>query len=137
MNLRQAIEAQVCFCENNNKYKCGIFVDTREKQEDITQYISTLLMGQESVQCKNSKYERSFCWNNGSYIRVIPTVVMCRGTKFNGAIIDDNINRDIVNFMIMPYLMERVDSSGYRVEEFDDVKKRIFTVEIGKGDAIN
>ena len=50
--------------------------------------------------------------------------------------IENEIERDIVNSLIMPYLMVRIDSTGHEIEEFNNVKERIFTVDISKSDVI-
>lgn len=96
--------------------------------------ISNLLLDQSNTQLKNYAWKLSCYWNNGNCIEVLSVNDSIRGYKFNGVIIENEIERDVVNSLIMPYLMVRTDSTGHKIEEFNNVKERIFTVDISKSD---
>lgn len=98
--------------------------------------ISNLLLDRRNTQLKNYAWKLGCCWNNGNCIEVLPVNDSVRGHRFNGVIIENEIERDIVNSLIMPYLMVRIDSSGHKIEEFNNVKERIFTVDISKSNVI-
>lgn len=98
--------------------------------------ISNLLLDRSNTQLRNYTWKLGCYWNNGNCIEVLPVNDSVRGHRFNGVIIENEIERDIVNSLIMPYLMVRIDSTGHKIEEFNNVKERIFTVDIGKGDVI-
>lgn len=98
--------------------------------------ISNLLLDRSNTQLRNYAWKLGCYWNNGNCIEVLPVNDSVRGHRFNGVIIENEIERDIVNSLIMPYLMVRIDSTGHKIEEFNNVKERIFTVDIGKGDVI-
>lgn len=98
--------------------------------------ISNLLLDRRNTQLKNYAWKLGCYWNNGNCIEVLPVNDSVRGHRFNGVIIENEIERDIVNSLIMPYLMVRIDSSGHKIEEFNNVKERIFTVDISKSDVI-
>ena len=90
------------------------------------------MLDQNNTQLRNSAWKLGCYWNNGSCIEVLPVNDSVRGHKFNGVIIENEIERDVVNSLIRPYLMVRIDSAGHKIEEFYTVKERIFTVDINK-----
>ncbi len=135
-NLVQALEKQIEFCNQYTRYKCGVFVRTKAQCEIVMKCISNLLLDLSNVQLRNYKWNLGCYWNNGNCIEVLPVNDSVRGHRFNGVIIENGIERDIVNSLIMPYLMVRIDSTGHKIEEFNNVKERIFTVDISKSDVI-
>lgn len=98
--------------------------------------ISNLLLDRSNTQLRNYAWKLGCYWNNGNCIEVLLINDSVRGHRFNGVIIENEIERDIVNSLIMPYLMVRIDSTGHKIEEFNNVKERIFTVDINKSDVI-
>lgn len=135
-NLVQALEKQIEFCNQYTRYKCGVFVRTKEQREIVMKYISNLLLDLSNIQLRNYEWKLGCYWNNGNCIEVLSVNDSVRGHRFNGVIIENEIERDVVNSLIMPYLMVRIDSSGHKIEEFNNVKERIFTVDISKNDVI-
>ena len=133
-NLVQALAKQIKFCEENVRYKCGVFVRTEEQRDIVTKCITNLLPS--CVQRRSSNHESRFWWNNESVITVLKVNDYIRGHKFNGAIIENEIDRDVVITLIMPFLIARIDSTGHRIEEFGSVTSRVFTVDINNGDII-
>lgn len=135
-NLVQALEKQIEFCNQYTRYKCGVFVRTKEQREIVMKCISNLLLDQSNAQLRNYAWKLGCYWNNGNCIEVLSVNDSVRGHRFNGVIIENEIERDIVNSLIMPYLMVRIDSTGHKIEEFNNVKERIFTVDISKSNVI-
>lgn len=135
-NLVRALEKQIEFCNQYTRYKCGVFVRTKAQREIVMKCISNLLLDLSNIQLRNYEWKLGCYWNNGNCIEVLPGNDSVRGHRFNGVIIENEIERDIVNSLIMPYLMVRIDSSGHKIEEFNNVKERIFTVDISKNDVI-
>lgn len=136
MNLVQALEKQIEFCNQYTRYKCGVFVRTKEQREIVMKCISNLLLDRSNTQLRNYAWKLGCYWNNGNCIEVLPVNDSVRGHRFNGVIIENEIERDIVNSLIMPYLMVRIDSTEHKIEEFNNVKERIFAVDINNGDVI-
>lgn len=138
----QAVEEQIDLCEEHSNYKCGIFVSDKEQYEIALKVISNLLSGYENVYCSKSKYEAFSKWmNNGSIIKIIYPNEYARGSRYSGAIISNSLDREIVNTLVMPHL---IDYRDFRtgIEEFlgieddlGDIKERIFTVDITAEDA--
>lgn len=138
----QAVEEQINLCEEHLNYKCGIFVSDKEQYEIALKVISNLLSGYGNVYCSKSKYEAFAKWmNNGSIIKIIYPNEYARGSRYSGAIISNSLDREIVNTLVMPHL---IDYRNFRtgIEEFlgieddlGDIKERIFTVDITPEDA--
>lgn len=138
----QAVEEQINLCEEHLNYKCGIFVSDKEQYEIALKVISKLLSGYGNVYCSKSKYEAFAKWmNNGSIIKIIYPNEYARGSRYSGAIISNSLDREIVNTLVMPHL---IDYRNFRtgIEEFlgieddlGDIKERIFTVDITPEDA--
>lgn len=135
-NLVQALEKQIEFCNQYTKYKCGVFVRTKEQCEIVMKCISNLLLDLRNTQLRNYAWKLGCYWNNGNCIEVLPVNDSVRGHRFNGAIIENEIDRDIVTTLIMPFLMARIDSTGHREEEFCSVTSRVFTVDINNNNVI-
>lgn len=133
-NLVQALEKQIEFCNQFTRYKCGVFVRTKEQRDIVMKCISNLLLDLSNTQLRNYTWKIGCYWSNGNCIEVLPVNDSVRGHRFNGVIIENEIERDVVNSLIMPYLMVRIDSTGHKIEEFNNVKERIFTVDINKSD---
>ena len=133
-NLVQALEKQIEFCNQYTRYKCGVFVRTKAQSEIVMECISNLLPDRINIQLRNYVWKLGCYWNNGNCIEVLPVNDSVRGHRFNGVIIENEIERNVVNSLIMPYLMVRIDSTGHKIEEFNNVKERIFTVDINKSD---
>lgn len=136
MNLVQALEKQIAFCNQFTRYKCGVFTRTKAQREIVMECISNLLLDRKNTQLINHVRKLGCYWNNGNCIEVLPVNDSVRGHRFNGVIIENEIERDIVHSLIMPYLMLRIDSTGHKIEEFKNVKERIFTVDISESDVI-
>lgn len=138
----QAVEEQINLCEEHLNYKCGIFVSDKEQYEIALKVISNLLSGYGNVYCSKSKHEAFVKWmNNGSIIKIIYPNEYARGSRYSGAIISNSLDREIVNTLVMPHL---IDYRNFRtgIEEFlgieddlGDIKERIFTVDITPEDA--
>ena len=135
-NLVQALEKQIEFCNQYTRYKCGVFVRTKEQCEIVMKCISNLLLDRSNTQLRNYEWKPGYYWNNGNCIEVLSVNDSVRGHRFNGVIIENEIERDIVNSLIMPYLMIRLDSTGHKIEVFKNVKERIFIVDISESDVI-
>lgn len=106
MNLFDAIQKQMNFCQYNEKYKCGIFVKNSERIKIVTEIISYLLQNPSGViELKKNKCDALVTFRNGSLIRVIVANDGARGYRWNGLIIDSDINQEVINTIILPHLI--------------------------------
>lgn len=120
------------FCENKEKYKCGIYVENPERIKIVANVISNLLpVPNRNIELKMNRYDAGARWQNGSIIRIINASENVRGQRFNGVIIDNDIDNRIVSCVIMPTIRPiRV----FNEETDKEMYERIYTVGISKDD---
>ena len=63
-NLVQALEKQIKFCKQYERYKCGVFIRTQEQCDIVMKCISNLLLDRRNTQLKN--YVWKIIMNNSS-----------------------------------------------------------------------
>ena len=132
INLVEALQKQMYFCENKEKYKCGIYVENPERIKIVANVISNLLpVPNRNIELKMNRYDAGARWQNGSIIRIINASENVRGQRFNGVIIDNDIDNRIVSCVIMPTIRPiRV----FNEETDNEMYERIYTVGISKDD---
>ena len=132
INLVEALQKQINFCENKEKYKCGIYVENPERIKIVANVISNLLpVPNRNIELKMNRYDAGARWQNGSIIRIINASENVRGQRFNGIIIDNDIDNRIVSCVIMPTIRPiRV----FNEETDNEMYERIYTVGISKDD---
>ena len=132
INLVEALQKQMNFCENKEKYKCGIYVENPERIKIVANVISNLLpVPNRNIELKMNRYDAGARWQNGSIIRIINASENVRGQRFNGVIIDNDIDNRIVSCVIMPTIRPiRV----FNEETDNEMYERIYTVGISKDD---
>ena len=132
INLVEALQKQMYFCENKEKYKCGIYVENPERIKIVANVISNLLpVPNRNIELKMNRYDAGARWQNGSIIRIINASENVRGQRFNGVIIDNDIDNRIVSCVIMPTIRPiRV----FNEETDKEMYERIYTVGISKDD---
>lgn len=136
-DLVQAVREQIDLCKNHSYYKCGIFVSDEKQYEIVLKVIANFLSGYKDICLMKGKNEAFAKWmNNSSIIKIIYPNEYVRGQRYAGAIISSSLDRETVNMLIMPFLVDYRDfKTGF--EEFldiednlGDIKERIFTVDI-------
>ena len=132
INLVEALQKQMNFCENKEKYKCGIYVENPERIKIVANVISNLLpVPNRNIELRMNQYDAGARWQNGSIIRIINASENVRGQRFNGVIIDNDIDNRIVSCVIMPTIRPiRV----FNEETDKEMYERIYTVGISKDD---
>lgn len=122
------------FCENKEKYKCGIYVENPQRIKIVANVISNLLpFPNRRVELRMNQYDAEAKWQNGSIIRIMNTSENVRGQRFNGVIIDNDLDNEIIDCIIMPTL-KPIIINFEKYEDFKEVNKRIFTVSISMDD---
>ena len=132
IDLIEALQKQMNFCENKEKYKCGIYVENPERIKIVANVISNLLpVPNRRVELRMNQYYAEARWQNGSIIKIINASENVRGQRFNGVIIDNDIDNRIVSCVIMPTIRPiRV----FNEETDKEMYERIYTVGISKDD---
>lgn len=134
IDLIEALQKQMSFCENNERYKCGVYVKHSDKKKIVMEVISNLLpIPNKEVKLVMSLSMAEARYRNGSIIRIISGNDSARMQRFNGVIIDNDLDNEIINCIIMPTLKPMmIDFEKY--EDFKEVDKRIFSVSISMDD---
>lgn len=127
------------FCETQNRYKCGIFASSREKIDMVMEVISNIIpVPNCSIQLRKSQTQAEAIYNNGSVIRIVYANENVRGYRFNGLIVDNEINNNIVDTVILPHLIPlmREDIPEYMTMIKDDPYTRVFVMDISGDDVV-
>ena len=134
INLVESLQKQMNFCENKEKYKCGIYVKHPDKKKIVMEVISNLLpTPNREIKLVMSLGVAEARYRNGSVIRIIGGNDSARAQRLNGVIIDNDLDNEIIDCIIMPTLKPMI--IGFeKYEDFKEVDKRIFTVSINMDD---
>ena len=134
IDLIEALQKQMNFCKNNERYKCGVYVKHPDKKKIVMEVISNLLpTPNREVKLVMSLSIAEARYRNGSVIRIIGGNDSARMQRLNGVIIDNDLDKEIIDCIIMPTLKPMIiDFEKY--EDFKEVYKRIFTVSISMDD---
>ena len=120
------------FCENKEKYKCGIYVENPERIKIVANVISNLLpVPNREIKLKLNRYDAGAEWKNGSIIRIMNASENARSQRFNGVIIDNDIDKEIVSCVIMPTIRPIMIFNG---ESDKEMYERIYTVGVSRDD---
>lgn len=135
IDLIEVLRKQMNFCENKEKYKCGIYVENPERIKIVANVISNLLpVPNRRVELRMNQCDAEAKWQNGSIIRIMNTIENVRGQRFNGVIIDNDIDNRIISCVIMPTIRPiRV----FDEESDKEMYERIYTVGISADDINN
>lgn len=133
-NLRREIKKQIEYCINFDRYKAGIFVSDTSKISKTNEILGEInkTVGKLYV-IKSRKNELFVEFLNGSSIRVFVLSGNCRGCRFNGFLIDEDIAQDVKNCIIQPMIVPRlieVDDGIFEFEDRSETNKRIVEVEM-------
>ena len=132
--LRREIKKQIEYCIKFDRYKAGIFVSDTSKIGKINEILDEInkIVGKLYV-IKSRKNELFVEFLNGSSMRVFVPSDNCRGCKFNGFLIDEDIAQDVKDCIIHPMIVQRLIEVDDGILEFEDTletNKRIVEVEM-------
>lgn len=136
MNLIEALQEQMRFCEREYNYKCGIYITTETNKDIVMKVIDNMLpaIGRE-VEIRNSQCESFIRYPNGNMIRVVRANSCARGQRFNGVIIDSNVHQECINTIILPCLMPlKLEDGTY--SRYDNPRLREYHCYISREDVI-
>ena len=132
IDLIEALQKQMYFCENKEKYKCGIYVENPERIKIVANVISNLLpVPNREIKLKLNRYDAGAEWKNGSIIRIMNASENARSQRFNGVIIDNDIDKEIVSCVIIPTIRPIMIFNG---ESDKEMYERIYTVGVSRDD---
>ena len=134
-SLMRDIKKQVEYCLNFNRYKAGFFISDVSKIgkiKEILYEINKIVGGMYVIKSKENSLYVEFL--NGSSMKVFVPSDNCRGCKFNGCIIDENIEQDVKDYTIYPTITQKyVEVDGIlKFENRLETNKRIVEVDVGE-----
>lgn len=139
MDLIEALQKQMNFCEMKNNYRCGIYITTEANKDIVMKVIDNLLPAiNRNVEVRNNQCESLVKYPNGSIIRILRANNNARAQRFNGAIIDSNIyhiNQEIINMIILPCLIPLKSETGVCIAG-DNPRNREYYCCISKEDVV-
>lgn len=119
IEIRKALNAQILFCKLRPRYRCGIFVANKDKETMIYNYLFNTLTVYKHT--RNKEFS-SIEFPNGSVIKITQPNEFVRGQRYNGMIIDSNINDKVVTEIILPHL---VSLTPYEFKDSPETTKMI------------
>lgn len=105
-NMGKSLQDQMKFCEENNNYKCGVYVRNSAYKDYVIEAIKLLLPPSSQAEITNNQNGVFIKYPNGSLIRIISANGDIRGYRFNGAIIDYGIGRENIDTIISSSLAQ-------------------------------
>lgn len=125
-NLEEALKEQIKYCHELNRYRCGIYIKDLPNKQFVIDEMKKLLSDDEMVsKVINNSWITEIYFENESKIKIFRASDNVRGCRNHGAIIDREIENEIVNCVIMPSLIPIWFEEDKR-ESWEEVKKRIF-----------
>ena len=136
IELIKALQKQILFCEGEYNYRCGVYVATEENKDIVMKIFNDIYpLTDREIEIRNNHYESFIEYPNGNVIRIMQPSSSVRGQRFNGVIIDSNINQEVINTIILPRLMPlRLINGMY--DSNDNPRHREFHCSISKNDLI-
>ena len=129
-NLEEALKEQIKYCNELDRYRCGIYIKKSEDRKCIFDKIVEITSNSDSIdKMFNNSYSTSICFKNGSCINITSVSDNVRGQRNNGVIIDNKIDKNVIDCVIMRTLMLRWINE-YERERWEEVKQRIIYCEI-------
>lgn len=136
MNLVEALQEQMRFCEREHNYKCGVYITTEVNKDIVMKVINNLLpIINREVKVRNNNCESLIKYPNGNLIRIVRANNTARGQRFNGIIVDSNVRKEVIDTVILPHLMPlRLENNKY--DSNDNPLNRMYYCSISKDDVI-
>lgn len=141
IDLIDALRKQMFFCETEYKYRCGVYVTSKEKRDIVMQVIRNIIpqinIGgyKDDIKIVNNSCESYVEYKNGSCIQVLQASKNRRGCRFNGVIVEDEISNERISQIILPCLIPlRLETGGFSYD--DNPRLREYYCHIGNYDVI-
>lgn len=140
-NLKYELEKQLLYCHVMDNFRAAVYVSSKDKISCVKNILDDIF--DNSFPIKNiryvfNQYQTFIEFPNGSRLKIIVANDSSKGNKTNGCLIDEDISNDIKRMIVYPQLFPRIISiEDFKLEPWDDVKKRVVEVEIGEKDERN
>lgn len=133
-NLKYELEKQLLYCHVMEKFRAAVYVSSKDKIGCVKNILLDIFDNSfpvKTIRYVFNEYKSFIEFPNGSILKIIFVNDSGRGNKFNGCLIDEDISNDVKQMIVYPQLYPRIISLEYfKLEPWDDVKKRVVVVEI-------
>ncbi|WP_342759525.1 hypothetical protein [Kineothrix sedimenti] len=85
------------------------------------------------IRLRKDQCSSEVIFDNGNKISIVPANENSRGCRFNGAIVDNETDIDVIDCVITPQIMPLKNNDGL-FDKNDNPSTRIYYVDIGYGD---
>lgn len=119
IEIRKALNTQILCCKIRQRYMCGIFVASKDKETMIYNYLVNTLVLHKST--RNKEFS-SIEFPNGSIIKIMQPSEFVRGHRYHEMIIDSDINDKTIKEIILPKL---VSLTPYEFKDSPETTKMI------------
>ena len=133
IDLIEALQKQIAFCKNEKRYKCGVYTKTHEQRKIVMEVIKNLEPNT-SVRIRTDETQAVF--DGGNYIKAISANHSARGNKFNGLIIENNIDKGFIENIAYATIVPIYFSDKNEFESNRVLNERIDYVDISYDDVI-
>lgn len=137
IDLIEALQKQMNLCEEISGYSCGVFVNSKKHMDIVRDVLSNIIERPNrdiSLQAGSIPEAK---WRNGSILKIIASNGNARGRRFSGLVIDNEIDKEIIDYQIMPMIIIpynfKVDKDDNNINPSKN-KLNVFTVGISLDD---
>ena len=108
-------------------YKCGVFVKYCKNIKYVSDQVYEIIHEDDCIERMIRRSDMTeIYFKNGSHLKILPTTDNARGRRWNGVIIDSEIDREIQNCIILPKIIPRYLDKEF--EPYEETKKRIIWI---------
>lgn len=105
IDLIGALQEQIYLCRKNKNYKCGVYVETEERRRIVMDVVKNLIPEiSNDVRLRLGSCCAEVEFSNWSFLKIVRVNNGARANRFNGLIVDNEIGREDVNYIVLPTL---------------------------------
>lgn len=137
IDLIEALHRQINFCQEKGNYKCGVYVRTQERRKIVMEVISNLIpRPNRDIELRLGSCCAEARFRNGNILKIINVNDGARANRLNGLIIDNDIEKNIINCIIMPTLVSCLSEETKMRDPNDNPMDRVYYVDISYDDIV-
>lgn len=133
IDLIEALQEQIKFCQEQKRYRCGVYVTTHVKRDIVNEVLKNIIPKGYLAKLIINEFITEALFINGNSIKVIGASNEARGHRFNGAIVDNDIHTQIYECVVLPCLVPLKREDGM-YDDNDYPKDRLCMINISGDD---
>ena len=135
INLIEALQKQMMFCEKENSYKCVIYAATEANRNIIIRVLNNLLpVINKNARIVEYRSEAFVIYQNGNIIRIAQASPE-KSQRYNGVIVDSKVNQKFIDRVILHCLVPlKLEDGTY--DSNDNPIDREYNCPISENDVI-